>query len=222
MLLSMKSQLTLLFLGALFAAGCGKETAEPAPSPGGGMPSFFPTEALRLRGPKDLVLVEGKHGIELTLAEYNGRVRDERLPANLDTTTARQRYLEMLINYKVAAVEARLRGYVPSTPSTSVAEEQDLAGQILQESIVNATSIQDAAAQEYVRQHATKFGNPDESKLDDPGFLQHVKYTMQDERLQKQLHDWRRREEVVLHVDRLEELGWSGQTPNRVSKENES
>jgi hypothetical protein len=199
---------SVVLLCAVALMACGRGESEPAPARSaadgvGGVPSFFPSDALRLEGPGDLVLVEGNHGIELTLAEYNGRVREDRLPAGMDTTDARERYLQTLVDYKVAAVEARLRGYVPEKASNTIAEERDLAGQILQESIMAAASISDDQAQQFVRDHPEEFPGFADAVVTDPGSLQHVKYTMQNGRLRTQLEGWKDREQIVVHVDRI-------------------
>ena len=206
-----KSQWVAVGLLALACMGCGERAKAPERTGVGspGMPAFFPGDALLLRGPADLVLAEGDHGILLTLGEYNGRAFDERLPADLDTAQARARYLESLIDLKVAAVEARLRGYVPKDTSSLVAQERDLAQQLLQQSILTANNIPDAEALEFIRAHPEEFPDVDANNEQSTPDLMHAKYKMQDRRLREQLESWKQRENVVVHADRVAGLNSS-------------
>ena len=210
MSLSGPSRPTIGLLIALVLAACGRGDAPENPAQGNlgtaGMPAFFPAQALLLKGPPDLVLAEGEHGILLTLAEYNGRAFEERLPADLDTLEARSRYLSMLIDYKVAAVEARLQGYIAKDTSTLIAQERDLAQQLLQQSILTASNIPDAEALAFVRDHPDEFPGVDMTQEDRAPDLMHAKYKMQDRRLREQLESWKLREKVVVYVDRLAAL----------------
>jgi hypothetical protein len=167
---------------------------------------MFPSDALRLEGPGDLVLVEGDHGILLTLAEYNGRAADEPMMADVDTTTARRMLLDRLVDYKVAAVEAKLRGLRASDASTTADEERELARRILQESITQAAAIGDDQARAFFRDHPERFTQTQAKQLEDPGFLMHVKYMLQNDRLREKLIAWQERERVTIHHERFEAL----------------
>jgi hypothetical protein len=161
------------------------------------------------------VLVEGDHGIRLTLAEYNGRAFDERLPAGVDTAEARARYLGSLIDYKVAAVEARLRGYLAKDMSSLVAQERDLAQQLLQQSILEASNISDHEALAFVREHPDLFPGVDPTHGAAGLDMMHIKYKLQDQRLRTQLEDWAKRENVIVHADRLRALGTPSSQENQ-------
>lgn len=199
---------TLLAVAAA-ACGCGareQSDTSAASSSSRGMPGMFPSDALRLEGPGDLVLVEGDHGILLTLAEYNGRAADEPLMADVDTTTARRMLLDRLVDYKVAAVEAKLRGLKASEASTTSEEERELARRILQESITQAAAIGDEQARAFVRDHPERFTPTQARQLHDPGFLMHVKYMLQNDRLREKLIAWQQRERVTVHLERFDAL----------------
>jgi hypothetical protein len=187
--------------------GARTATQATSPHPSQVMPAFFPADALRLDGPGDVVLVEGKHGIRLTVGEYNARTEDERIMSGLDTLAARQSLLDRLIDFKVAAVEARLRGYTATAAANTFEEERELAQQILQRSIQDATSIGDEEARAFAQSHADRLPQATPEQLSDPGFLMHVKYIMQDQRLRERLTTWQAREEVTVRRDRFEALG---------------
>jgi hypothetical protein len=195
--------------------GCGgREQARDSAklSSARGMPGMFPTDALRL---------EGEHGILLTLAEYNGRVGEEPLLADVDTTTARRMVLDRLVDYKVAAVEAKLRGLTASGATSTTDEERELARLILQESITQAASIGDEQARAFVRDHPEQFPSAPGKQLEDPGFLMHVKYVMQNDRLREKLKAWQAREHVTVHHERFDalQLSASRQTSPDSTKE---
>ena len=191
------------------SAGGGTEDAqESAPPRAGamGMPRSFPASALRLSGPGDLVLASGKHGIELTLAEYNARVGESPLPTDLDTLEAQRRTLHRLVSHKVVAAEGRQRGYGVRDASSTLEEEIQLARQVMQAGMLEAQNAEDDAARRYFADHPEEFSHLDVEDLEDPAQLLHVKFTMHNASWRKTVEGWLEREEVVIHHDRFDSL----------------
>lgn len=63
------------------------------------MPPRLDPEKLRLPGEGKLILAAGQHGIELTLAEYNARVDEVPISADLDTALACWNTLARLVDH---------------------------------------------------------------------------------------------------------------------------
>ena len=190
------------------ACGEGNESSGDEPSRTGfaGMPRTFPSSALRLSGPPDLVLAEGEHGIQLTLAEYNARVEESPLPAGTDTTDARRQTFERLVFHKVVAAEGRRRGYGIGDATTTLEAEIELARQVMRTGMVEAQSADDDAARAFLRDHPDEFPGIEAEDLEDPNTLLHVKFTMHHHRWRERLESWIERENVVVHHDRFAEL----------------
>jgi hypothetical protein len=170
------------------------------------MPASFPVAALRLSGPPDLVLAEGLHGIELTVAEYNARAGRAMLPADMDTLQARREYLDRVIFQKVVAAEGRLRGFTAPSAGNSLEEERAIARQVIRESVREAQQIGDEEARRFFDSHRDRFPDLEPSSLDNPGYMMHVKFTLHDQQWRAQVQKWTEREKVVVHRDRFEEL----------------
>lgn len=200
----------VVFVAAVFAlGGCGGDPApgnEPERTGFAGMPRTFPASALRLPGPPGLVLAEGDHGIELTLAEYNARVEESPLPAEIDTSEARRQTLERLVFHKVVAAEGRQRGYGIGDATTTLEAETELARQVMRAGMIEAQGADDASAHAFFRDHADEFPGIDAEDLEDPNTLLHVKFTMHNHRWREQIERWLARENVVVHHDRFESL----------------
>lgn len=191
------------------SAGGGDEAASgPAPSRASatGMPRTFPASALRLPGSGDLVLARGRHGIELTLAEYNARVNESPLPTDLDTLDARRQTLLRLVYHKVVAAEGRLRGYGVHEASSTLEEERQLARQVMQAGMSEAQNAHDDEARRFFEEHRDEFPDLESEDLEDPNQLLHVKFTMHNHRWRETVEGWLEREEVVIHHDRFDSL----------------
>lgn len=193
----------------LMVIACGEpeqSTGSTPPRMVAGQPRTFPAEALRLSGRDDLVLAEGNHGIQLNLAEYNARVYESPLPADMDTVTAQWETLQRLVYHKVAAAEGRLRGYGTQGATTTLEEEIMLARQVLQAGMVDAQNVGDAQAREYHRLHREQFPEISPEDLDEPTTLMHVKFSMHNVAWRERLNEWLDREEVIVHRGRFEKL----------------
>ncbi len=211
----MASRLVLLSMGLVLvcSAGCsgggGDETAaRPAPprASATGMPRTFPVSALRVPGPGELVLAQGEHGIELTLAEYNARLDESPLPTDLDTLEARSQTLRRLVYHKVVAAEGRLRGYGVHEASSTLEEERQLARRVMQAGMAEAQNTDDQEARRYFEEHRDEFPDLESDDLEDPNQLLHVKFTLHNHRWRETVEGWLEREEVVIYHDRFDSL----------------
>lgn len=201
----------------LLLIACGEPDQSTGSAPqrmAAGQPRTFPAEALRLSGRDDLVLAEGNHGIQLNLAEYNARVYESPLPANMDTVTAQLETLQRLVYHKVTAAEGRLRGYSTQGATTTLDEEIMLARQVLQAGMVDAQNVGDAQAKEYYNLHPDQFPGISSKGLDEPTTLMHVKFSMHNAVWRERLDEWLEREEVVVHRDLFEQLQQAQLTRN--------
>lgn len=218
--MSARTFLLVAMLGVALTGCSAEETPAPpelsARITSGGMPTVFPASALRLEGDPQLVLAEGRHGIRLTLAEYNARVDEVPLPVDSDTTAARWQSLERLVAHKVCAAEGRLRGYVADDPAHLLDEDRQLVAQVVRQGMIEAQSIPDSEARDFFAEHPERFEGMTEEDLQTPAMLLHVKYTLHNQRWQEQIARWQEREEVVVHRVRFEELlrGSDSRTPN--------
>lgn len=188
-----------------------------------GMPNSFPVAALRLPGPPELLLAEGRHGIELTLAEYNAMVGRALLPADMDTLEARREMLHRIVSHKVVAAEGRLRGLAAPQAGSTLEEERQIARRVVQESVLEAQQTSDQEARAYFESHRELFPELDSDSLDNPGHMLHVKFTLHDERWRQRVEEWTEREKVIVHRDRFEALARTASTSvNSENEENES
>jgi hypothetical protein len=201
---------TIGFLSlVLLTSGCNRSddsTMPPIPITAAGMPSLFPASALRLAGPADLVLAEGRHGIVVTLAEYNASAEDYHFPADLDTVDARSRLLDKVVEHKVIAAEGRVRGYPTPDARTTREEERALVQQVVQQNMILASAISDDEARRFVADHPVRFADTEEAAIADGSALMHVKFVMRDVQFRAEIAEWSARDEVVVHRDRFEEL----------------
>ncbi|MBU8870136.1 MAG: hypothetical protein KOO60_04585 [Gemmatimonadales bacterium] len=177
------------------------------------MPAMFPAEALRLKGPDDLVLAEGNHGIHLTLAEYNARVDEVPLPADSDTTEVQWQTLQRLVHLKVVAAEGRIRGYVAKDATNTREEERQVVRQVTESGMLSAQLTSNQEAIQYYEQHPDKFPEATPQLLEKPPYLTHIKFTLHNERWLEKVKLWSEREQVVIHRDRFAGL----QRPNSPS-----
>ncbi len=194
----------------LLAGGCrhspeaaGSAAPEPVPA---GMPPRLSAEALRCPGADDLVLAEGRHGIVLTLAEYNARVDEVPLPVGSDTVQACWATLDRIVDHKVCAAEGRLRGYTADDPRNLRDEERQLARQVLEQGMLAAQLLPDDEALKFFHEHPALFPGLPEASLKEPALLTHVKFTLHNRRWRQQVDQWLVREKVVVHRDRFAAL----------------
>lgn len=205
------------FAALVLFVACGEPEKAPEQTPPrmvAGQPRIFPADGLRLRGPGDIVLAEGNHGIQLTLAEYNARVHESPLQADMDTFAARRETLQRLVYHKVVAAEGRLRGYGTQGATTTLDEEIVLARQVMQAGMTDAQNVGDDQAREYHKLHPEKFPDISPEELDEPTTLMHVKFTMHNENWRKQVARWSERENVIVHRDRFDQLQSAASSPD--------
>jgi hypothetical protein len=217
------SRMVLVTCLALSTSCTSVDDRAPAPGVTGtgapGAPRVFPASALRLDGPADLVLAEGRHGIELTLREYNARAEEFTLPADLEVPEARRRYLQLLVDHKVVATEGRLRGYAVRAATTTLEEENELANQVIRAAILEAQSVHDDEARAFFEEHRDDLPGIEPRDLDDPATMLHVKFTMHNHRWEAAKQKWTDREDVVVHLDRF--LALVSGSPDSVTLVNE-
>jgi hypothetical protein len=195
--------------------GAAEATATPV-----AMPPRLDPEKLRLPGDGKLILAAGQHGIELTLAEYNARVDEVPISADLDTALACWNTLARLVDHKVCAAEGRLRGYTATDARNLREEERQIARQVLEQGMLSAQMLSDDEALAFFRGHPDLFPELTESSLADPALMMHVKFTLHNQRWRQTVTQWLAREKVVVDRDRfaalLKERGFApGPVPSR-------